>query len=320
MNKAQMNVCIQQYDDNIADLIIQKNGSCIYEYSSQPHPFKRSYPIYSITKSIVSLLIGIAFDRGLLTDINAPLLSFFPEFEQAADLCSHLTLRDVLTMRLPFRSHTIPPYEAYFTSPDWVSFAMSEIEWQKPATSFQYAPLIGPDLLSAILMKVSKQSVLEFANHVLFRPLGIRDIKPITFASEEEQLSFDAQPYHEHSVWITNETGLQPTGWGLVLSAKELLTIGQCILDHGSKDGNSIISKEWLQQCTSKQVTCPDYPCDYGYLWWVDEDGIAAMGDGGNILYISFRENIVIASTSTLKQNPADRITLIKEYLIPKIL
>jgi CubicO group peptidase (beta-lactamase class C family) len=77
-------------------------------------------------------------------------------------------------MTAPYK-YKSAPYTKYFTSNDWVKTALDLLGGKKPVGEFRYTPLIGPDILSGILVKATGQSVLDFAKQYLFTPLGIKE-------------------------------------------------------------------------------------------------------------------------------------------------
>lgn len=87
---------------------------------------------------------------------------------------------------------------------------------------------------------------------------------------------------------------------GLTLSPMDMAKIGQLFLNGGVWNGNRIVSEKWVSDSTSEQSRWKQRDLPYGYLWWIDEqdNGYAAMGDGGNIIYVSPDKNMVVASTS----------------------
>ena len=138
--------------------------------------------IFSVTKSIISILIGIAADRGEIQSVNQKVLDFFPDFpvenyNEGETTIRDITLRDLMTMTAPYK-HQEEPYLEYFTRDDWVSTALELLGGPEKAGKFRYTPFIGPDILSGILVKATGQSVLDFAEmcirdrNIAFRALG----------------------------------------------------------------------------------------------------------------------------------------------------
>ena len=119
---------------------------------------------------------------------------------------------------------------------------------------FRYAPVIGPDILSGILVKVTGQSVLEFAKEHLFSPLEIDVESNIIFQSEDEQKEY----YHAKNVngWVADPNDVNTAGWGLNLKAADMAKLGQLYLNGGVRNGRQLISKDWIKESTRELKTC----------------------------------------------------------------
>ena len=101
----------------------------------------------------------------------------------------------------------------------------------------------------------------------------------------------------------------------------DMAKIGQMYLDGGVFNGQRIVSESWVKESTTEHSRWKRMNLPYGYLWWIGEDGdgFAAMGDGGNVIYVSRERKMVVAITSTFKPRVKDRIEFIKEYVEPGV-
>lgn len=97
----------------------------------------------------------------------------------------------------------------------------------------------------------------------------------------------------------------------------DMAKLGQLYLDGGTWKGRQIISEKWVRESTSRQSLWKQRNLPYGYLWWVHEDGFAAMGDGGNIIYVNKKEKPVISIAALFVPRAGDRIELIQKYMEP---
>lgn len=161
---------------NTTGIVIIKDGVVSYEKYFKGCTANSCIHIYSVTKSIISILIGIALDKGYIKNIEEKVLDYFPEYKvkRREKKIQNITLRDMLTMTTPYKYRFFAPYIKYFTSSDWVKFSLDLLGGRGKIGVFRYAPLIGPDILSGILVKATGQSVLDFATKNLFEPLGIK--------------------------------------------------------------------------------------------------------------------------------------------------
>ena len=116
--------------------------------------------------------------------------------------------------------------------------------------------------------------------------------------------------------WVCDKNNLNTGGWGLTLSPTDMAKIGQLYLNGGVLNCKKIVSTDWIKKSTSVHSKFNDL--SYGYLWWIlDKDSFAALGDGGNTLYVNKAKNIVISITSLFVPNAKDKIDLIKRYIEP---
>lgn len=245
-------------------------------------------------------------------------LDFYPEYtvKRGEKTIQHITIKDMLTMTAPYK-YKWNPYTKYFTSADWVKFSLDVLGGKGAIGEFRYAPIVGPDILADILVKATGQSVFDFATENLFAPLGITVEKTIIFHNKEEQMAFYKAT--DRSVWVAGPTGVNAAGWGLTLSPVDMAKIGQLFLNGGVWEGTRIVSEKWIAESTSEQSRWKQRDLPYGYLWWagMDGNGYAAIGDGGNIIYVSPEKNMVVAIASVFYPRAKDRIEFIKEYVEP---
>lgn len=176
---------------NMTGMVILKEGKSVYENYYNGYTEANRIHIFSVTKSIISVLFGIALDKGYIDSIEQKVLEFYPEYtvKRGEKTLQNITIKDMLTMTAPYK-YRFNPYTKYFTSKDWVRFSLDKLGGKGHIGEFRYAPIVGPDILSGILVKATGQSVFDFAKENLFAPLGITVEKNIIFHSKEEQMAF----------------------------------------------------------------------------------------------------------------------------------
>ncbi len=322
MNQANINELektIYSYYSNAAGITVLKNGVKLYENYFNGYTADTAFHVFSVTKSVLSALIGIAVDKGYIRSLDQKVLDFFPDYtpKRGEKTAQHVTIRDMLTMTTPFK-YKSAPYTKYFTSESWVKSALDLLGGKGEIGQFRYTPLIGPDILSGILTSVTGQSALEFAYENLFSPLGIDVTRKVVFQTKEEQLSI-MKDYHE-SGWVADPQGINTAGWGLFITPADMAKIGQLYLNHGAWNGRQLLSAEWIDESTKVHSQWDELNLSYGYLWWIideNERSYAAIGDGGNVIYVNPVKNLVVAVASLFKPTAKDRIELIKKYIEP---
>ena len=302
---------------NTGAVIVQKGGDTVYEYYQNSCTKENPFHVFSVTKSIVSLLIGIAMDKGYIQSIEQPVLDYFPDYttKKREKTIQNVTLRDMLTMTAPYK-YKYAPYTKYFTSGDWVKASLDLLGGRGKIGEFRYAPVIGPDIFSGILVNTTGKQLLDFANENLFEPLGIHIPGDIEFHNKEEQMEF----YKSKTVegWVKGPNDVHTGGWGLVLKSYDMVKIGQLLLNNGNWNGKQLVSEEWICESTSQKVQWKNLK--YGYLWWIIDEAdqsYAALGDGGNVIYVNPKQDMVVVIGSYFKPRVEDRMKLIKEYIEP---
>ena len=302
---------------NIAGIIVQKNGIRLYENYFNGYTAENALHVYSVTKSIFSVLIGIALDKGHIKSVDQKVLDFFPDYtvKTGEKTIQCVTIKNLLTMTAPYK-YTFEPYEEYFASENWVKASLDFLGGEKPAGEFMYTPIIGTHILSGILVKATGQPVLDFAAENLFLPLGINVPHNVVLRNKEEHMAF-AQGKNT-SGWVVDPQGINTASWGLNLTPVDMAKIGQLYLNGGIWAGKQILSAGWVDESTKEHSRWDKL--SYGYLWWIindNEHAYAAMGDGGNVIYVNTKKQMVISIASLFMPDAKDRIELILEHIEP---
>jgi CubicO group peptidase (beta-lactamase class C family) len=312
------NIITSEYG-NIAGVVCLKNGEAVYEKYFNGFAAEDSFHVFSVTKSVLSVLVGIAIDKGFIGGVDQKVLAFFPDYtvKRGEKTIQQITIKNILTMTAPYK-YKSAPYTKIFTSEDWVKASLDLLGGKGSIGDFRYAPVIGPDILSGILVKATGKPPLEFARDALFTPLGIDVPHSIVFKDKDEQLAF----YKTKSLrgWVADPQGVNTAAWGLCLRPADMAKIGQLYLNGGAWGNRQLVSAGWISESLKEHSRWEQIGLAYGYMWWlIDEDSYAAMGDGGNAIYVNAKKNLVIAIASTFKPTAKDRIELIKKHIEPML-
>ena len=279
-------------------LLIARNGKLLLDEYFYLGNRERIHSIQSCTKSVTSLLIGIAHDDGLIQNFDAPLTAFFPTYKDSANgKMPQPTLRNALTMSAGLDWHEDIPYtdpknDAVLMnqSRDMYQYVLAKNldEKNMPGKKFEYNSGLSI-LLGGILSNVTGKPVDKYAEQTLFKGLGIK-----TFA------------------WTSINNQIH-TGGGLFLRPRDMLKIGQLVLNKGKWNDKQIVSASWMMESTAFALPISELNMDwgYGYQWWRGvfraKDKvfpvIYAAGYGGQILYIVPDLNLSIL---TLHHNASD--------------
>ncbi|MCM3340694.1 beta-lactamase family protein [Paenibacillus sp. MER TA 81-3] len=301
---------------NINGIVVVRNASIAYERYYNGYGPDDTYHVASVTKSIISALIGIAIDAGYIKNVDQKVLDFFPEYvPDAADKQKQeITIRHLLTMTAPYPFEDWhEPLDKMCMQPDWVTYTLDMLGQKGSIGAFKYSTA-GAHLLSAIITRSTGQSAREFANERLFTPIGMKEIP------DYEMKSFGFEDLFGKNVkgWVKDPNHNSTGGWGLTLSPRDMARFGVLYLNRGIWDNNQIMSGTWIDESIAMNTN------HYGYLWWLrEEDGVyaySALGDGGNVICCIPDKDLVVAIASEFMMNPRDRWTLIKECIIPAVI
>lgn len=302
--------------DNINSIVVVKNGYIAYENYFNGYSSGDVHHVASVTKSVISALIGIAIDKGYIKSIDEKVLNFFPEYAPyAADRQKQeITLRHLLTMTAPYPFEDWhEPLDRLCMSPDWVQYTLDMLGQKGSIGAFKYCTA-GAHLLSAIITRSTGKTAREFANEHLFKPIGMKEIPD----HEMKAFGFDELFGKDVIGWVKDPEGNSTGGWGLTLTPRDMARFGFLYLNDGNWENRLIVPKEWIGSSTAMN------PNRYGYLWWLrEEDGISAylaLGDGGNVICCIPEKDLVVAIASGFIMNPRDRWELIKGIIVPAIM
>jgi CubicO group peptidase (beta-lactamase class C family) len=238
----------------------------------KPHNLK------SASKSVISLLIGIAIDKGHLR-LDQPIAELLPEARTMDPAKGAITVRQLLDMTSGLESTSYGGYNRWVTSDDWVHAALSLPLVAEPGTFYQYSTG-NTHLLSAILTAATGMSTLAFANRHLFGPMDIRVVD-----------------------WGRDPQGRYIGGNNLLLVPRDMAKIGQLLLAGGRWADQQLIPSAWIQRSTrSSGLGEHDVFGTHSNLWWTDtaSKDFAAVGFGGQFIYVSPDRGCAMVVTSSL--------------------
>jgi len=271
------------------------------------------HDLRSITKSVVSLLLGIAIGKGQIPGIDQAVMSMLPEY---ADLRSadkdKITLRDMLTMSMGLAWNEDLPYSNPENSEiqmdeaaDPVRFILSRPVETPPGTVFNYSGG-GAAIIGRLLRKATGQPLDTFAHTELFAPLGITDFE-----------------------WDPIASGEPAAASGLRLRPRDTAKLGQLVLDHGAWHGKQIVPADWIAAATTPQINGP-LLWFYGYQFWLgrslmherEVDWALGLGYGGQRLFIVPALDMAVLVHCGLYQSSmqgAVPLIVLNRYVLPSV-
>lgn len=280
--------------EGVHSVMVLRHGRVIAEGWWAPYAPEHNHVLYSLSKSFTSTAVGFAVAEGKLS-IDDEVLKFFPEAAPTnpSSNLKAMRVRDLLTMTTGHQEE--PP-----TSPDQMSaksFLAQDVP-HLPGTHFKYNTA-ATFMLSAIVQKLTGQTVLDYLRPRLFEPLGI-----------------------ERPVWDTNFEGISLGGYGLRVRTEDIAKFGQLYLQRGQWNGQQLLPAEWIALATSRQVANgsnpdSDWNQGYGFQFWRCRHN-AYRGDGafGQYCIVLPEQDMVVALTSGLRDMQAV-LNIVWDKLLP---
>jgi CubicO group peptidase (beta-lactamase class C family) len=234
----------------------------------------------SASKSLLSALVGIAFDRGYLKSVQDTIGKFFPEYLTDTDDAKKktITIEDLLTMRSGLESTSNVNYGSWVQSANWVRHVLARPLLDEPGGRMIYSTG-NSHLLSAILTKTSKMSTFEFARSYLADPIGI-----------------------SMTPWMRDPQGVYLGGNEMHWTPRGMLAFGELYLNGGRAGGKQIVSETWIKESLRPRTRSSWSGREYGYGWWIDSLGghatYYAWGHGGQFIFVVPDVKLVVATTS----------------------
>ena len=249
-------------------IVIIHNGEIIDEEYYDDSSISEIYNIWSVTKSYTSTLIGQAIDQSLIFNSDHTLDNFLPDYDQ--NYLETITLHDLLTMSSGY-------YDSY-GYPDWVNASTSAlVSMPYSSPGYFYYNNSACHINSHILYEGSGMTPIEFASINLFPYLGINN------------------PF-----WMDGYNDINDGSASLYLRLRDMVKLGQLFIQDGyASENNQIISEEWINKATSSLIST-GWPGleNYGYLWWIPQEGYLAFGYGGQFIAVMPERNLVIGTHS----------------------
>ncbi len=278
----------QHYDQDYAT-IAQQYDTTDFQYNyDHPawHPFYNGtqlHSLQSVTKSVTSMLVGIAVDEGLISSLDSSIAPYFSTYDVdwSDERKSAITLHDLLTMRSGIAWDEENYDEAsndcivMELTDDWIDYVLNRKMDTLPGTTFEYNSGVSV-LLGKIVREATDKRIDQWAEEKLFGPIGITD-------------------YY----WKKTPIGEVDTEGGLYLSSHDLAKVGYLMLNKGMWESKQIISEAWVTASTQPIVKVSE-KVGYGYQWWVPkhQDGraevFAGNGYGGQFVMVAPAYDLIV--------------------------
>ena len=286
-------------------LLVSVDGTLLTEEYFNGASSHRSANLKSASKSLISVLVGIAIDRGYIDGVNTKIGRFFPELIDDS-VKRDITVEDLLTMRSGLETTSNRNYGRWVQSRNWVRHVLTRPLVAEPGKRMIYSTG-SSHLLSAIITKASGRSTHRFARRYLGEPMGI-----------------------SVPSWTTDPQGIYFGGNEMSMTPRDMLAIGQMYLNCGRVGTTQIVSEDWVHASVMPHATrtrSPDRA--YGYGWWVRDlfgyDAFYAWGYGGQFIYVVPDLRLVTVMTSSpnpgqgLRAHRRSLYRLMEEEIVPAV-
>ena len=273
--------------NDLDSVLVTRHGRIVLDATYAPFRAGVKHRVYSVTKSVVSTLVGMALGDGLLDSTDRRVVDFLPNrtIANLDDAKKAITVQHLLDMTsgLAWQEGLTGGVEsaiAMARSADWQQFVLDQPMATAPGTRFYYNSG-NSHLLSAILSKVTSRSAHDYAREKLFGPLGIDDVQ-----------------------WQTDPQGVTAGGWGLHLQPRDMAKIGYLWLRGGLWEGKQILPASWIEGVRKADIDMREsWASDmrYSRQFWLmtRRDAFMAVGKHRQLIVVMPKLDIVAVVTGS---------------------
>jgi CubicO group peptidase (beta-lactamase class C family) len=280
---------VQEEHHDLKGIVIVRDGHLVSERYFNGDSGETLHDIRSATKSITSMLVGIAIQKGLVHSVNDSIALYLSGLPK--DGKEKITVKDLLNMRSGLDADDEDPASpgnenTLDQSTDWMRTVYAVPMKRAPGAQYLYCS-INAFLAGAIVENASHMKLDQFAKINLFEPLGI-------------------EKYGWRHVPVERTTGQG----NLSITTRDEAAIGELMLNDGLVNGRRVLADDWVEQSLAKQVAISDsdpYADYYGHMWYTKAEPVGdhnvevhfASGNGGNKIYVVPSLRMVVAITSS---------------------
>jgi CubicO group peptidase (beta-lactamase class C family) len=271
----------------VRSLLVVRNGRVVLEQYYRGNHADSLNDVRSVTKSVMSMLVGIALEQGYLSSLDQTLGEFLgPELEGLDPVKGEISIGNVLTMRTglewPENSGSQSAYNDWIRSGDWVGHVLGQRLVDPPGSRFNYNSG-AIHLLGIVLERATGQRLPDYAEANLFGPMGVDRVR-----------------------WEAFSDGTVNGGAGIDLRPRDLARLGQLFLQSGHDGLGQRVPRAWVQAASrpafSWQASYGTLAgLSYGFLWWTNAErpeAFFAWGYGGQFVYVVPSLQLVVVTTT----------------------
>ena len=296
--------------NQVHSVLVAHRGQLVIEEYFNGHSRHEPHDLRSVTKSIRSLLLGIALDKGFIDRVDDPISKYLEPTGPAKNpdiRKDSITIEYLLTMSAGWDCNDWDPRsdgqeDRVYKKKDWIQYTLDLPLVNPPGAVANYCSM-GAVLVAEIIGKASGMPIHQFADKYLFQPLGCKQV-----------------------AWgHTSDKNVIPSGKRLYMTPRDMAKIGQLVLDGGRWDGRQIVPSAWIRESTSPKTQITGIA--YGYFWWelpLTANGktfrtIAATGNGGQYILVIPDLELVTVFTGGAYNSQEDKLpfAIVQDVFIP---
>ncbi len=286
-------------ENKIHSVLLVKGDQIIIEEYLNGQVIDQKHDLRSATKSIISILLGIAIDKGFIDSVNDPISKYLKSplpKKNLDDRKEKITIKHLLTMSSgldcnDWDKKSKGQEDKVYKKKDWIQYTLDLPMVNEPGTVSSYCSM-GVVLLAEIISQASGMTIDKFAEQYLFNPMDINNV------------------YWGH----TSGKKVIPSGKRLYMTSRDMAKIGQLVLNNGKWNGKQIVPEKWIEESTMLKTKITGI--DYGYLWWnipFKAHGktfisITAAGNGGQYIMIFPELDMVAVFTGGAYNSQEDKL------------
>ncbi|MEM8965908.1 MAG: serine hydrolase [Bacteroidota bacterium] len=301
---------LQGEEHKVHSVLLVKNGQIIIEEYFDGYSVDQPHDLRSTTKSIRSILMGIAIDKGFIESVNDPIFKYLKAPVPTKNLDERkedITIKHLLTMSTGLECNdwdkkSKGQEDRVYKKKDWLQYTLNLPMANDPGLVSNYCSM-GVVLAAEIISQASGMSIDQFAKKYLFEPLGIHNVQ-----------------------WgHTSNKNVIPSAKRLYHTSRDMAKIGQLILNQGKWNGEQVVSEQWIEEATTPETKITGI--DYGYLWWnlpfkVGDDSIiakTATGNGGQYIIVIPELDMVAVFTGGAYNSEEDKLpfAILRDIFLP---
>lgn len=301
---------IKNRKNKVHSVLLIKNDQLIIEEYFNGHSANKPHDLRSATKSIRSILMGIAIEKGFVDSVDDPISKYLksPVPNKNFDARKNkITIRHLMTMSSgldcnDWDKKSEGQEDKVYKKKDWLQYTLDLPMVNDPGTVSNYCSM-GVVLIAEIISQASGMTINKFAEQNLFNQLGITNV------------------FWGH----TSDKEVIPSGKRLYMTSRDMAKIGQLILNNGRWMGKQVVSEKWIEESTTPKTKITGI--DFGYLWWnipfkLNEKVIVsktATGNGGQYIMILPEMDMVAVFTGGAYNSQDDKLAfaIMKDIFLP---